>query len=147
MAQKSQEAQSKTEESVEFVATTETQKPLTQELLDQHLPEILNHFKAQSKNLESAILNQTILVREKEIVLEVTGHMQEEIAEKMKPELIGVIRKLTGVGLFRVSLEHKEEIADQKNKLYTNSDKFNYLLEKHPALKEFTKKFNLETDF
>jgi DNA polymerase-3 subunit gamma/tau len=120
---------------------------LTQELLDQHLPQILDHFQKQKKNLEWAILNQSIQVHERGIVLEITGHMQEEIAEKMKPELIGVIRQVAGVGHFRVSLEHKEEITDQKNKLYTSSDKFNYLLEKHPALKEFTKKFNLETDF
>ncbi|WP_211226751.1 hypothetical protein [Algoriphagus vanfongensis] len=127
--------------------TTESLLPLTQELLDRHLPQILEHFKNQKKNLESVILNQSIQVKEKEIVLQVMGHMQEEIAEKMKPELIAIIRQVAGVGPFRVTLELKEEIVDQKTKLYTNSDKFIYLLDKHPALKEFTKKFGLETDF
>ncbi len=111
---------------VEFVSTVETTKPLTQKLLDQHLPQVLEHFKKQGKSLELAILNQPIKVKENEMILEVMGHVQEERAHSMRQELMTLIRNLTGAGKFQLSLEVKEEIETAKNKLYTSSDKFNY---------------------
>ncbi|MDF2157564.1 hypothetical protein [Algoriphagus sp. CAU 1675] len=144
--EKKAEAKTQTKAPLEFVPTLESKVKLTQELLDQHLPEILEHFKKKQKNLELAILNQPIRVREDEVILEVMGHVQEERGNSMKPDLINVIRAVTGASNFRISLETKEEVQSLKSKLYTDSDKFNFLLDKHPALKEFRKKFGLETD-
>lgn len=121
---------------------------LTQVLLDAHIFSIQEHFKKVGKNLELAILDQEIKVRDGgELVLEVVGHMQEEIAGKMKPELVSLIRQFTGVDRVVISVELKEEVESNTPKLYTNSDKFNYLREKHPALAELQRKFGLETDF
>ncbi len=95
-----------------------------------------------------AILDQEIKVREGgEVVLEVVGHMQEEIAGKMKQELVGLIRQFTGADRVLISVELKEEVENENSKLYTNTDKFNYLREKHPALAELQRKFGLEADF
>ena len=134
-------------EPIEFVSTTENLKSITQELLEQVLPFIKEQFKSEGKNLELAILNQALQVQENELVVEVMGHVQEEIAQKMKPELIRLIRERAGVGQFTFSIVTKEEIATQSSKLYTDSDKFRFLTEKHPALKEFSKRFGLETDY
>ncbi len=98
--------------------------------------------------MELAILDQPIKVREDgEVILEVMGHMQEEIAGKMKPDLVALIRKLTGAERVVISLELKEEVDNGKPKLYTNTDKLIYLREKHPALAEFQRKFGLDVDF
>ena len=120
---------------------------LTQEFFDQVLPKILENFKSQNRGMELAILNQPIKVLGNEICLEIMGHVQEEIALKMKPDLLNMIRNLTGIKLISLKLEVKEEIETGKNKLYTSSDKFNFLKQKHGALAEFQRRFGLETDF
>jgi len=120
---------------------------LTQDFFDQILPKIMENFKSQNRGMELAILNQSIKVMNNEICLEVMGHVQEEIALKMKPDLLSMIRDLTGLKIVSMKLEVKEEIETGKNKLYTSSDKFNFLKEKHGALAEFQRRFGLETDF
>ena len=120
---------------------------LTQEFFDQILPKILENFKSQNRGMELAILNEPIKVVENEICLEITGHVQEEIALKMKPDLLSMIRDYTGIKRVLLRLEVKEEIETGKNKLYTSSDKFNFLKERHAALGEFQRRFGLETDF
>lgn len=126
----------------------EASLPLTQKLFDLHIEAIRAHFKSADKNLELAILDQGIKVRPSgEVILEVVGHMQEEIAGKLKPELVGLIRQFTGVDRVLISVELKEEVDNGKPKLYTSSDKLNYLREKHPALAELQRKFALEADF
>lgn len=120
---------------------------LTQEFFDQILPKILENFKSQNRGMELAILNQPIKVLGNEICLEITGHVQEEIALKMKPDLLSMIRDYTGIKRVLLRLEVKEEIETGKNKLYTSSDKFNFLKERHAALAEFQRRFGLETDF
>lgn len=120
---------------------------LTQEFFDQVLPKILENFKSQNRGMELAILNQPIKVLGNEICLEIMGHVQEEIALKMKPDLLSMIRDLTGIKRVLLKLEVKEEIETGKNKLYTSSDKFNFLKDKHGALAEFQRRFGLETDF
>lgn len=120
---------------------------LTQEFFDQVLPKILENFKNQNRGMELAILNQPIKVLGNEICLEIMGHVQEEIALKMKPDLLSMIRDLTGIKRVSLKLEVKEEIETGKNKLYTSSDKFNFLKNKHGALAEFQRRFGLETDF
>lgn len=120
---------------------------LTQSMLDEVMHKVLDHYKQEGKVLEHAILNQPIKMEGQEICLEVMGHVQEEIAQKMKPELLSLIRDLTGAGKLSIKLVLKEELESTNNKLYTNSDKFRFLKEKHPALLEFQRKFGLETDF
>lgn len=121
---------------------------LTQELFDLHIFPIQEHFRLADKKLELAILDQPIKVREGgEVILEVMGHMQEEIAGKMKPDLVGLIRQFTGAERVLITVEIKEEVDNGKPKLYTNTDKLNFLREKHPALAEFQRKFGLEVDF
>ncbi|MCR9084423.1 MAG: hypothetical protein NXH89_18480, partial [Cyclobacteriaceae bacterium] len=67
-----------------------------QEMLDQYLPEVIELWKSEKRNLELAILQQVKKVEEGTIFIEVMGHVQEEIAEKMKPDLIGIFRKKSG---------------------------------------------------
>ncbi len=121
---------------------------LTQELLAPHFFTIQEFFRKADRQMEVAILDQQIQVRDNgEVVLKVMGHVQEEIAGKMKPDLVGLIRQLTGAERVVITLELREEVDNGKPKLYTNTDKLNYLREKHPALAEFQRKFGLDVDF
>ncbi len=121
---------------------------LTQELYDLYIFSIREQFVLANKQMELAILDQPAKVREGGLlVLEVVGHVQEEIAAKMKSELVRLIRQFTGAERVQISIELKEESGSSKPMLYTNTDKLNFLREKHPALKEFQRKFGLEVDF
>lgn len=130
------------------IKTSKSSIVLTQQLLDMHIFSIQEHFRVADKKFELAILDQQIQVRDGgEVILEVMGHMQEEIAGKMKPDLVSLIRQFTGADRVQISVEVKEEVDNGKPKLYTNSDKLNFLRQKHPALAEFQRKFGLEIDF
>lgn len=137
----------KPEEKVVKVEEPTVSKPLTQELLNSCLPEIRNHFRQAERKLELAILDQEIKLDSGEIRLEVAGHVQEEIANKMKPDLVGLIRRLTGANDFTIGVHIKEEEDDQSGKLYTDSDKLIHLMKKYPALGELQRKFGLDVDF
>lgn len=137
----------KQEEVIETVSEDKSNIVLTQEILDGVIFEIRDFYKKANKNLELAILDQTIKVVDSVISLQVIGHVQEEIANKLRPELTGLIRKLTGAGGFSIRVELREEVESQGPKLYTNSDKFNHLKEKYPALAELQRKFGLDVDF
>lgn len=97
--------------------------------------------------MEVAILDQKVKMEGEVVVLEVIGSVQEEITNKIRPELVGLIRELTGAGKFSIEVRPAEEVVSDKPKLYTNTDKFNFLKGKHPALAEFQRKFGLDVDF
>jgi len=120
---------------------------LTQELLDQAIFSIQELFRTENKNLELTVLDQEISLQKSEIILQVSGSIQEDIAQKMKPELVGLVRKFTGATSFTISVVQQEEQVDEKGKLYTSTDKLKFLREKHPALMELQRKFDLGVDF
>ncbi len=121
--------------------------PLTQELLDRAIFSIQDVFRTANRNLELTLLDQEIKVQNGEITLQVSGSIQEDIAQKMKPELMGLVRKFTGATSFSISIVQQEEAVDEKGKLYTSTDKLKFLREKHPALMELQRKFDLDVDF
>lgn len=96
--------------------------------------------------MELAIL-QTIHVSEGNVILHVVGHVQEELAQKMKAELISFIREKTGVGRCSIVVESRDDLEEKTKVYYTDTDKFTRLKELHPALADFQKRFGLETDF
>jgi len=120
---------------------------LTQDLLNQAIFSIQDVYRTANKNLELTLLDQDIQVKQGEMILLVTGSIQEDIALKMKTELVGLVRKFTGATTFSITVEQQEEVPDEKGKLYTSTDKLKFLREKHPALMELQRKFDLDVDF
>jgi len=120
---------------------------LTQELLDQSIFSIQEVYRAAQKNLELAILDQKIEVQEGELILKVNGSIQEDIALKMKPELVSLVRKFTSASIFTITVIQQEEAPNENGKLYTSTDKLKFLVERHPALMELQRKFDLDVDF
>jgi len=57
------------------------------------------------------------------------------------------LRKFTGATSFTIGIVQQEEAVDEKGKLYTSTDKLKFLREKHPALMELQRKFDLDIDF
>ncbi|WP_339869425.1 hypothetical protein [uncultured Algoriphagus sp.] len=140
-------ASAKKEVKEEVVEVKVTGRDLTQAILDEVFLDVKAHFQKLGKSMEVAILGDGIQIKEGTVYLEVMGHVQEELALKMKPEVIRIIKELASVNQFKLEVEVKEELESERNKLYTSTDKLNYLLKKHGALREFQQRFGLETDF
>lgn len=120
---------------------------LTQEALELALPRIRESFQNAGKSMELAILEQEIKMVNGDLVLEVMGQLQEDLADKMKSELTRMLREITKSTKIRIKLEVKEELESNIKRLYTSTDKLNHLKTIHPALTEFQRRFGLETDF
>ncbi|TDQ16290.1 hypothetical protein DFQ04_2407 [Algoriphagus boseongensis] len=116
-------------------------------MLNSCISQVKGFFKAAGKNMELAILDQEIKVENGVVTIEVVGSVQEEIANKMRPDLVSQIRSLSGADQLSIQILLKEEVETNSNRLYTNSEKLTYLKEKHPALMELQRKFGLEVDF
>ena len=130
-----------------YIPSTTAPVLLTQALLDEAIFTIKEEFRSANKNMELAILDQDLRITEGELLLQVQGSIQEDIANKMKPELLGMIRKFSGATQLSIVVAQQEEDPDEKGKLYTSTDKLKFLREKHPALMELQRKFDLEVDF
>lgn len=111
------------------------------------LQEIVEEFKKDHKNLEITVLKQPVELQGENIIFKLVGDIQQEIFHKMRPELLGNLRRK--LNNYSISLDSvvTEEQENGERKLYTNTDKLNYLREKSPALVELQKRFGLETDF
>jgi predicted translin family RNA/ssDNA-binding protein len=97
--------------------------------------------------MELAVLEQDIKLVDGQLVLEVMGQLQEDIVEKMKAELVRMLRELTKSTRISIKVNVKEEIESNSKRLYTSTDKLNHLKTIHPALSDFQRRFGLETDF
>ena len=111
------------------------------------LEDIVYTFKEQGKNMEISILKQPFEVIEEKVTFFLNGEIQKDIFSKIRQEVTLLIRK--GLQNYSVDLgfEIKEDAVNTAQKLYTSTDKLNYLREKSPALKELQQRFGLETDF
>lgn len=112
------------------------------------LSEIIEDYKKKGKSLEITVLKQPFVLEGKKIKFKLIGDIQEDVFQKFKPEVLKFLRKKLNNASLLIHAEITEESEDPSvRKLYTNSDKFSFLLEKSPALKELQKRFGLETDF
>lgn len=117
------------------------------EKLNQVMYDVIEQYRSQHKNLEVTVLKQPIRLEKETVTFQLNGEIQHDIFLKIKPEVLQFLRRK--LNNYSVSLEAiiVEEELEGKKKLYTSSDKLQYLREKSPALVELQKRFGLETDF
>jgi DNA polymerase-3 subunit gamma/tau len=109
--------------------------------------EIIEDYKLQHRSLEMTVLKQPVILEDETITFQLNGEIQEGIFQKIKPDILPILRRK--LNNYSIHLEGiiKEEENDGQRKLYTSTDKLNYLLEKSPALADLKRRFGLETDF
>lgn len=111
------------------------------------MPFVMEVYREANKGLELALLTQALQVIDGEVHLAVTGAVQEDIAMAMKPDLMALLQKHTGLRSVPVLVVQQEELPEQSGKLYTSTEKLRYLLEKYPVIRELQQKFDLDVDF
>lgn len=106
-----------------------------------------NDFAEQRKKFQAEyqLLSQPFELREKQVTVHLHNNVQEMLLNNLRTELGAFLREklknnaVTLVGML-VELEDKKVI-------YTPREKFDYLLERNPLLKELKDRLGLDTDF
>ncbi len=125
------------------------QETLTNELLQSIWQQLADERRAQDKMSEYTVLNRAVSLQEpggQVIVLTVDNPVQIAQFNDFRAEFVTELRRRTGHAGLTVQTE-VATAAPTGRKLYTSSDKFNYLAEKYPALQEMKQRLGLDADF
>ena len=103
---------------------------------------------AQRKKDDVAVYH--ILIRDftftsNTITLPLANPIEEPLLQAIRAELLTYLRDNLQNSLIQLVSELKE--IELKKRVYTNKDKFDYLVQKNPALKEMKDRFGLDPDF
>lgn len=78
------------------------------------------------------------------VKIKLTNTVQQPILEGIRTELVQYLRGKLSHN--QISLEAELIKLEEKDLIYTASEKFNFLVEKYPALKELKNALGLDTD-
>ncbi|SHL81361.1 DNA polymerase III subunit gamma/tau [Hymenobacter psychrotolerans] len=118
---------------------------INDEVLQRVWQELTEERKAISM-MHYSLLNRPVQANEQhQILLRVDNPVQEDQFNEMRAEFLGELRRRTGYPRLNVQVEIVERI-DTSRKLYTSTDKMEYLMEKYPILLEMKQKLGLDTD-
>ena len=109
--------------------------------------QIIEDYKLHHRSLEMTVLKQPVILEKETITFQLNGEIQEGIFQKIKPDILQILRRKLNNYSIHLEAIIKEEENEGKRKLYTSTDKLNYLLEKSPTLMDLKRRFGLETDF
>ncbi|MET4107971.1 DNA polymerase III subunit gamma/tau [Hymenobacter sp. UYP22] len=116
---------------------------------DEVLQRVWNELKEERKATspsQYSLLNRPVQANEQHlIVLRVDNPVQEDQFNEMRAELLGELRRRTGYPRLSVQVEIVERVETGR-KLYTSSDRMEYLMEKYPALGEMKQRLGLDVD-
>ena len=91
------------------------------------------------------MLAQPFDLSENQVVVHLLNPVQETMLSGLKSELTTYLRGKLKNNSINVTGELRE--MDQKKMKYTDRDKFDFLLDKNPLLKEMKERLGLDTDF
>jgi hypothetical protein len=117
------------------------------EKLSNVLVGIIQAFKEEHRNLEAVALNQPFELEGEKAVFHLVSDIQAGIFQKIKQEITTELRRKLNNYNLQIEFEVREEVKDDKKRLYTSTDKLHYLREKSDLLDELLNRFKLETDF
>jgi DNA polymerase-3 subunit gamma/tau len=121
--------------------------PIDAALLQRVWREIADERRAQDRMSEYFLLNRPVSANEEhQIELEVDNPIQVDLFNEIRTEFLGELRRRTKHPRLNVQVS-MAVAAPSAKKLYTASDKFDYLAEKFPALLEAKQRLGLESDF
>jgi len=93
---------------------------------------------------EYQLLSREIALTDTTVYLTLASPWEEELFQGMRTSLTGFLRQQLQNRY--ISVETRLETTGGSKKIYTNRDKFDYLAEKNPVLREMQKRFGLDAD-
>lgn len=109
--------------------------------------QVWKEYAEQRKNQVSEyhILNQTFTLTNNVITVLLNNPIEEPMLQGMKSDLVGYLREKLNNNTLQVEGEMQQN--NTKRKAYTNKEKFDYLVEKNPFLRELQEKLGLDPDY
>jgi hypothetical protein len=128
-------------------AIAELQRGPDSEFTLEQLQLAWKEFAEQRKKLQAEyqLLSQPFELEGTRIILHLHNPIQETILANLKSDLTAFIRERLKNQTVQVLGELRE--AEQRKVIYTNREKFDYLVQKNPILKELKDRLGLDTDF
>lgn len=121
-------------------------EPVTVETLKLSWNAFLEELRATGREADYKTLDQEILVGDDlQIRLELPNGFQLLRLESLRPELLAFLRERHRNNHIDLHVEVQKQ--DAKKMIYTAREKFDYLAEKYPVLRELRSKLDLDTDF
>lgn len=104
-------------------------------------------FAEQRKKLQAEyqLLAQPYELKDNKVIVHLLSPVQDTMLNNVRAELTAFLRERLRNSSILVAGELKE--SEEKKMMYTSRDKFEYLLEKNPALKEMKERLGLDPDF
>ena len=120
---------------------------LKETFTESRLREAWNAFAEQRKRFQAEyqMLSQTYRLEENTIVVELLSPVHETMLHNIKNELTGFLREQLKNNNIQVT--GQLQTGDEKKVIYTNREKFDFLAEKNPMLRELRDRLGLDTDF
>jgi hypothetical protein len=133
----------KKDSTVEAQAQAEVDQPFTPE----QLKKVWDQFAETRKKFQAEyhLLTQGYELNGTQITLHLHNAVQELMLNNMRMELSALLRdklKNNSITLTGIIVEQEE-----RKVIYTNREKFDYLVERNPLLKELKDRLGLDTDF
>ena len=121
--------------------------PISEESLQKVWKAFAERKKQAGKDSEFTILNQEKHLQEDgvTILLILNNPLQEDLLNGFRGELLQFLRSELSNAQLRLDVQMVKETAQKK--LYTSREKFNYLLEKYPALQDLKDRLGLDPDY
>jgi len=128
--------------------TAEKQAELDQGFTRDELQKVWNDFAEQRKKFQAEyqLLTQPFGLNEATIVVSLHHPVQETMLNNMRIELSAFLRDKLKNSTIQIIGEMISE-EESKKVYYTNREKFDFLVEKNPILKELKDRLGLDTDF
>ena len=121
--------------------------PVDEEVLQRVWNELKEEKRVQERMSEYFVLNRPITAdAQHAIELVVDNPVQEDQFNSFRAEFMSDLRRRTGYRSLTVQLSVAQQ-APTARKLYTSTDKFEYLAEKFPMLREMKQRLGLDADF
>lgn len=119
---------------------------MTVEQLKKEWNNFTDSLKKEGRDREFNTLNQEVVFDENlSIKLTLPNSFQSLTIEGLQQELLTYLR--TKLNNSNIQLITEIEKVENKKLIYTNSEKFEYLAEKYPNLKDLKSRLDLDTDF
>jgi len=123
-------------------------KEITLEELQSEWTQIANNFKKANLINKYVMMNRPIHVIANSIHISFENEVQmQQFNENIKLELLNTLRTKLKNHLIDIELDMVEQEKNDKKMLYTQSDKYNFLVEKHPVISELKQRFGLDHEF
>jgi DNA polymerase-3 subunit gamma/tau len=123
-------------------------KEITLEELQSEWTQIANNFKTANLINKYVMMNRPIQVMGNSIHISFENEVQmQQFNENIKLELLTTLRTKLKNHLIDIELDLVEQEKSDKKMLYTQSDKYNFLVEKHPVISELKQRFGLDHEF